>query len=130
MLLDDIASSLESAGLGTVGTNLFLGSRPATAPVKCTTLYEYNGAAAVRTSPGVAVENPRLQVRTRDEGYQAARAQAEAIYKLLDGIANQAIAGTKYFWIEAQAPPALLQIDQSGNAEVVINFAVQKEISA
>ena len=130
MLLDDLVTYIANAGLGTPGTDLFAGSRTVHAPVKCITLAEYNGTPPARTSAGIVSENPRVQVRIRDKEYPDARNTAEALYKLLDGVANTTIGTTRYQFIEALAPPALLGADESGNTEIVINLAIKKGLSA
>ena len=130
MLLDDLGKYLEDQEIGMIGKDIFLGALPSTAQADCVLLSEYAGAGAVRSSAGVAAELPRLQVVVRDAEYQEARETAEAIYQLLDGVANQDINGIRYYWIEALAPPSLLSsgnIDGGERFRIVTNFTIMKE---
>jgi hypothetical protein len=115
-----------------IGTNVFLGILPASAPDACILLTEYQGAGSIRTSGGVAIEQPRLQILIRDTDYQEARKTSEEIYRLLDGQMNETINGVRYQKIEAQAPPSILDrlgnVDQGERYRIVTNFAIMKEL--
>jgi len=130
MLLEDLGLYLEDNGIGIRGTNLFTGVLPAAAPGNCVLLSEYPGAGSLRTSAGVASEQPRVQVMVRNADYAAARELAEEIYTLLDGVANEDINEVRYHWIEALSPPSILgggNIDGSDRIRIVTNFMVMKE---
>ena len=131
MLLDDIGKYLQDQEVGTLGEDLFQGILPSSAPDRCILLTEYPGTGAIRTSGGVASEQPRLQVMVRDSDYQEARGTAEEIYVLLDGLMNETINGVRYQKIEALAPPSILDrlgnVDQGDRYRIVTNYAIMKE---
>lgn len=74
----DIALYLQSVGLGDFGSNLFVGSEPAT-PDEVTTIYDYPGDT---DDTDELDEQPRFQVRTRGS-YEAAYRQQSAIKEAL-----------------------------------------------
>lgn len=78
-LLDEVVSYLVSQGMGTFGTDLFIGFEPDT-PKNTVTLYPTGG------EPPKAVggkEFPTMQVRVRNEIYPNGYNKAEAIYGVL-----------------------------------------------
>lgn len=130
MLLDDIASYLQTGGYGTVGTNLFKGEVPAGAPDTCVCVWEYPGLGDILTSAGVAAEQPRVQVGVRySTGYEDARKRAESIRQYLD-LADTTINSCRYLWIHPLRPPVHLPPKDAHDLPwVVVNFEVLKELS-
>lgn len=125
-LLDDIASVLQAAGVGTPGVDLFLGMMP-DAPDRATAIYEYAGEPPEfdhdELSP--AIRRMRIQVMCRDPDYEAARTQADATFNALCAIANRAINGTRYLRIEPlQSTPFSLSRDQSNRVRIVCNYRI------
>jgi hypothetical protein len=106
-LLEDLGTYLQTEGLGTLGTDLFLGGLPVDAPNvttqdAVTALVESPGFPAqyVHTPLGVSVEQPVCQILVRGAPYDygGARDHAQDIYLALGKISNQTLSGTFYFW--------------------------------
>lgn len=135
MLLDDIADYLSSGGIGTVGTSIFKGVAPDT-PDACTVVYETGGMGTVHAmgnSAGQAVlEQPRVQVvcRASAEDYEAARLKAHSVFKLMDGLPERLINGTKYHWGQSVHSPHLLGRDESGRVLITCSFDIKKALTA
>jgi Bacteriophage minor capsid protein len=107
VVLDDLGAYLQAEGLGTLGTDLFLGTMPLDAPNvvtqdAVTSLEETPGFPAqyVHTPPGVSVEHPVIQILVRGAPYDyaGARSHAQDIFLALGKISNQTLSGTYYFW--------------------------------
>ena len=129
MLLDDICGYLAENEYGTEGEDLFKSDLPES-PDSAVAIFEYRGQAPIRTSGGIAAEQPRFQVEVRDSDYQAGRLKIEGIEQLLDGLANQTLNGTRYVWIAALDEPFLLRRDEQGRTVFACNFEVLKERTA
>lgn len=139
-LLQEIGSYLAAQGIGTLGTDLFLGVME-DQPDICTALYESGGQApirAMRGTPGQVVQRPRLQVvcRATQLNYLTARDQAGAIYRLLDGLGDTVMStstgssgGTRYLFIAAVAEPFLMGRDLTSRVLVAANYDVVKDPS-
>lgn len=91
---DDVAMFITSAGLGTLGTNLFIGPaallQPGAGPY--TTLIDTGGGAPAETHDGARYERISFQVLVRGASYAAARGRALAIWSALDGLRNVTVA--------------------------------------
>lgn len=127
MLLDDIASYLQTAGIGTVGTDIFKGEMPAE-PDNCIGLFEYGGGRPEH-APGAPLDRPGLQARVRNLSYPVARQKCQDIQNVLHGIHEQAINGTYYILILANQSPEPLGRDANDRMEFVQNFSVIYERS-
>lgn len=132
MLLDDLATHLQAAGLGTIGTTLFKG----TLPMDPTPLASLDAIVALIETPGFPpvrshdqppslYEQPVVQVLSRGvpHGYVGARQKAQAAWEALDGVSNQTLGTGFYLWIVAQRSPAWLRTDDLHRP--VIEFAVR-----
>lgn len=125
MLLDDIATYLQTNGVGTVGTDIFLGQLPAS-PDNCVALFEYAGFPPDLIWSG---ERPGLQARIRNKSYSAGRTKAEQVVQKLHGLAESTLSGTRYLLVRAEQSPESLGRDANGRNEWVVNFAIIKERS-
>lgn len=123
MLLDDIASHLQSQGIGTVGTNIFKGLLP-DQPDNCIALFEYAGSPPDLHWEG---EYPGLQVRVRNKSYSAGREKIGSVVSKLHGLCEQTINSTRYLLLKANQSPGGLGRDANGRNEWVVNFTVIKE---
>lgn len=132
MLLDEIGNFLQTNGIGTVNTNIFLSEMP-DQPDSCVALYEYQGFPPGfvfgKTIP--IYEEPKFQVVVRDVSYAAARLKANNIYKLLVGMGDQVLSGTRYLGIQALESPFADPggRDAANRAKVLCNYEAQKEVS-
>jgi hypothetical protein len=122
MLLDDIATYLQSQGVGAVGTDLFNGSLP-DEPDNCVALFEYAGSPPDLHWNG---EYPGLQVRVRNTSYPAARAKIETVITKLHGLTETMLSDTRYLLIRANQSPESLGQDASNRVELVVNFSIIK----
>jgi hypothetical protein len=129
MLLDELGSLLASAGLGTIGTDLFLAHEPPD-PDALIALHEYGGTAPLHAqgTDAPALEMPRVQVVTRGarDDYTGARERAERAYRALGGISNRTIQGTWYVRVRALQSPFSLGPDANGRHRIAFNVEVTK----
>lgn len=136
MFLDEIASRLVAAGVGVLGTTLFMSSA-AKLPVgngPYITLTETGGIGTgkrnrVHNEPGIHVQTPSAQIAVRAMSYVEARTKAKAAYAALDGTWNTVIAGVTYQQITARQEPTDLGLDEAGRVVVVFNIDAVKQPS-
>ncbi len=132
-LLDDLGAWLAAQGVGTVGTDLYLGGWQDD-PDAQVAVFEYGGPGPVdsfsdaATSPAPAVARPRVQVvaRAAREDYQAARTKVAAARTALLKIANATVNGVYYERVEAIDEPFLLGRDEKQRPLLAANFQVWK----
>jgi|GEM_PF-956819 len=140
MLLDEVGAYLQAEGLGTLGTDLFLGMLPVDAPNgsppgEVTALYETPGFPAqyVHSTVGADWEQPVLQIVVRGEPYDyaPARLQAERIWVALSQIRNQVLSGTFYLWCQPlQSVSPVIGPDDYGRPRMSAQFRIGKALSA
>lgn len=80
--IDDLAADMQARGLGTVGTNLFIGQIPeknadGTPLLNALLLIPYGGAPSDNIH---AAAHPRVQVTARNTSYAAASTKIHAVY--------------------------------------------------
>lgn len=131
--LDEIAAKLVTASVGTIGSNIFLGSK-AIIPVgngPYLSLVETGGSAPTRIQNVAAAhtQRPTAQVSVRAKSYQAARTMLQAAYAALDGTFNTTLSGTFYQSITARQEPTDVGLDDAGRAMIVFNIEVEKQPS-
>jgi hypothetical protein len=131
-VLDQIATFLATAGLGTVGADLFKGKLP-NDPNACGALYEYGGLPPEGQFGATSFkhESPSVQVVFRGEphDYEGPRAKAETAYRALTAVETQSLSGTFYNWIHALQSPFFLQRDDAERVVIACNFLCEKEPS-
>lgn len=134
MLLPDIGDYLSSGGVGTLGTDLFLGQLPPM-PDAAVCVYETGGVAPIYSMGNVAgravVERPRVQVVVRGAQYEyeSARAIAQKAWLLIDKLPTRTVNATRYLWGSCVQSPFLMQVDEQGRPWVAFNADVMKEMS-
>lgn len=122
MLLDEIASRLDSqlAEL-TEGTNLFKGRLPDT-PDTCVAVFEYQGRRPEHLlGNDNAWRYPRFQVLVRAPSYATARSLAESCY-LACTFTDVTISSVRYMRCEPLADPFALPRDANERAIIACNF--------
>jgi len=128
-MLDDLGTYLEAqVGSLTLGTNLFLGRMP-DSPDVCVTLYEYGGGAPTNVMGGdnmPPIEEPRVQVLTRADGYTATRTLAGECWTAIEAILNESLSGTLYHRVSANQSPFPLERDSQDRVLFAQNFRVLK----
>lgn len=122
-MLSDIGNYLQAQGIGTLGTNIFLGLIP-DEPDNCVALFEYAGSPPDLHWNG---EYPGLQVRVRNKSYAAARTKIGEVAKKLHGLHEQMLSGTRYLLIKARGSPEVLKRDNNNRVELFVNFEIIKE---
>jgi hypothetical protein len=122
-MLSDIGNYLQAQGIGTLGTNIFLGMIP-DEPDNCIALFEYAGSPPDLHWNG---EYPGLQVRVRNKSYAAARTKIGEVMEKLHGLHEQTLSGTRYLLIKARGSPEVLKRDNNNRVELFVNFEIIKE---
>ena len=132
MLLVELGTFLQTAGDGTLGTDLFLGPLPDT-PDVCTALYEYGGFAPegdIGAGGAIRYEFPRVQVAVRHTSYATGRAKIDTVCDRLCGISNETLSGVYYVGAWPVQSPYLLDEDENGRWIFAVNFDVHKKPSS
>lgn len=125
-LLDDVGTYLQTNGVGTIGTTLFLSYMPE-APDLCVAVYEFVGLQPMQTMSGAADvknERPRLQIAARGapQDYVAARAKVQTCYGLLCNLVDSVLGTTRYISFVPIDSPAPIGRDDSQRPTIVCNF--------
>ena len=123
MMLNEIGTYLQSQGTGTLGADLFLGLMP-DQPDNCIALFEYAGSPPDLHWNG---EYPGLQVRVRNKSYAAGRTKIEQIARVLHGLHETVLGGTRYLLVKARGSPEVLKRDANNRVELFVNFEIIKE---
>lgn len=131
-LLTEIGSLLVANNVGVLGTDLFLG-RMLDKPDIQTVVYEGAGSSPLEVmGPSLPPnEHPRIQVvcRGQPEDYVGPRTKLDAVWRVLAGVLDVVIDGTRYLRIEPVGSPFVLNRDESQRVLVSANFDVTKELS-
>ncbi len=127
-MLEEVGNFLQGQGIGTQGTDIFLGDVPQDAPEAAVAIFETSGLASqyVHGINGPAWNMPSFQVFTRAATYSAARSKAETIFKALSKITNQALDGILYMSIRPVQSPFSLGRDENHRPQIVCNYQVTK----
>lgn len=126
----DIASMLEayneSSGFSLVfGTDLFIGQQPSK-PDCCVTIFDTPGFAPALALKNQGYQYPSIQILVRDINYIAGWDLINEIMTALHGRNHETWGGTLYTVIQCSSGPALLEYDDDGRANFIINFNVQR----
>jgi hypothetical protein len=109
-LLTDIAAYLVTNSIGTT-SNIFTSvSEFPDSPDLAFMLFDYRGGASDHTHSGERIVHTSVQVVTRgvagtSTGHSAAKAKADAIDALLDGLSNTTVGSYYILLCTAQSPP-------------------------
>lgn len=114
----------------TLGTNLYLNYMP-DEPVTSAVIIEYPGAPPTDVfGRKPAIELPRFQLVCRSSGDGSgptiSRANIDAAFTTLHGVANQSLSGSTYLSISAIQSPFLLDRDPRGRVEFACNFEAMR----
>jgi len=131
--LDEIAAKLAAAGVGTVGGNIFLGSR-AVVPDgdgPYITLLETGGSSPTRIQNQTAAntQRPTAQIVVRAKSYATARSKSKEAYLALDGLFNTILSGTYYQSVTARQEPTDIGLDDLQRPRIVFNIDAEKSPS-
>lgn len=101
-LLDALGSHLQTQGVGTLATDIFLSIMPDN-PDLCVLITEDSGLGPTQSfgASVYAVQRPRIRVfcRAARNDYPAARAKAVAVRTALGAIRNQTISGVDFLTV-------------------------------
>lgn len=122
----DLASYLQTHSIGTVGTDIFIETMPAS-PDDCVSIFQYEGRPPDLVWNG---EYPGVQVRVRGapSHHDEAFAKAHNILKHLHLLVNQTINSHVYHLVEANGSVWSAGRDVKGRWLYTINFSVVKEM--
>ncbi len=117
-LAEDVATYLQTLGIGTVGTNIFAGNMPSS-PVRCIGVYANGGSGALDNAPCLL---PTIQLLVRDEYANRISVAnlTDYVFSLLDGKWN--ILNRFQGRLTALAPPGANYRDDAGNWMFPLNF--------
>jgi hypothetical protein len=126
-ILDGIGSVLQSAGVGTLGTNLFLSRQPES-PDACVTVIE-SGAGVNLYTHGIVgnaltMTNIQVTARAAREDYQAARTKITAVIAALEAVAETTADGVRLLRVESLGRPIPMGYDGNDRPEIAMNFTV------
>lgn len=131
--LDEIAAKLVAAGVGTLGTDIFLSSR-AKIPDgdgPYLSIKETGGTGAKRTQTS-GVSRPTAQIMATADTYPVARAKLKLAWDALggeNGLTNVTLSGTVYLSVMARQEPTDIGLDARSRAMVGFNFDAEKKAS-
>lgn len=124
-ILESIGDYLVTNSLGTLGTNLFLGTLPES-PDVCTAVYENSGTPPAFTmgTGGIAIDYPMLQVicRAGKDDYPTARDAVEVIRNLLASVTDVTISNVHILRIEPMGSVNPLGVDPKQRPLLSVNF--------
>lgn len=119
--LDDIADYLEDNGLGTVGTNIFVGKMPQDS--NCIALLQTNGSPPPVDLPE---KTPSFQVLIRDPAISTGVVRLMAVRNLLHIIIESTIGTTSFMNIFAMSDGGHIgEEPETGSQLFSINFNVK-----
>ena len=126
-ILDAIGSVLQTAGVGTLGTNLFLSRSPDT-PDACVTIYESGTGYPIYThgTTGAALSVTNVQVMSRGarEDYETARTKITTVTTALEAVKETTASGIRLLRIEQLGRPVPLGYDDSDRPTIAMTYSV------
>lgn len=134
-LLDDIAIALQTAGVGTISTNIFKSSKAIipTGDGPYLSLRETGGMTPARTQNETGTERPTAQLLAIAKNYVAARTMLAAAFTALggvNGLHNVTLSGTFYLSIVPRQSITDLGLEEgTARSRCVFNIEVEKQPS-
>jgi len=124
MLIDEIATYLQTGGVGTIGTNIFIGFQPPDSEARnCITIKPTGGLAPDVDLIGIT--NPTVQILGRGATISEAMALSQAAYNILHGLANTDIGDNYIMFCEALQEPTAIGQDDNNNFEISCNYLLK-----
>jgi hypothetical protein len=118
-----IASILESEGVGTLGTDIFVGTMPES-PDKCLATYDSGGSPP---EPNLIHRpNVMIHVRGNKQGYESASDLVFTTYTTLHNLGNFRYNDWWYLLVWAASDPIWLGMDENNRPVFSINFNVKR----
>lgn len=126
-LLDALGTKLQTAGVGTLGQNLFLAQMQDT-PDVAVCLYENQGFEPLQTFGASVTSGDRPRVRVICRGgrndYPAARTKAEAVRACLGAIRNESLSGLSIACVIDSTGLYPMGYDKDERPAIAIDFTV------
>ena len=127
-ILDAMGTVLQSAGVGTLGSTIFLSRSPST-PDACVTLYETGAGYPVYTQgsgvgPSLTVANIQAVARSGREDYEAARTKISAVCSAFEAIAHSTVSSIQLLRVQQSGTPTPLGLDDNDRPRIAITFTV------
>lgn len=119
----DIKDVIVYEGLGTFGTDIFIGKMP-DSPHNAICLYDSSSGAP---SPKFIIDQPAVQVRVRNSSYSDGWAKIKAVCDVLNGRGTEIINDTLYSGFWAMNDPQFLQYDEQDRAIFVLTLKIIRE---
>lgn len=120
-LIDDIATHLQTEGVGTVGTDIFKAYMPPS-PASIMAVLDTGG-----TKPDIYVptKHPTFQVFIRNATYSAGKTILDSVRTALHQVQNETIGSTYFYYIHAISEGGHLGRNEAGFDEFSINFTAR-----
>lgn len=120
----ELGKYLETAGVGTVAIDLFIGKvPPAPDNIVAITTNQYRGN---RPSPDIPIiQVPRVQLLVRNKSFDVAAEKLDTIRTLLQGIVNVRLPHWRILGIAADQEGGPLGQDEQGRQEFAISFIIR-----
>lgn len=130
MLLPELGAFLSTQGIGTLGTDIFLGTLPAE-PDNCVALRDYGGLAPEHDlgTDHLRYEFPRVQVLVRNTDYVTGHMKAFDIVGDFEAIQDSTLSGVRYRCVDSLQSPFCLKQDENRRWVFACNYQVAKAIS-
>lgn len=123
--IEDLGTYLQTAGIGTLATDIFYQNFSKTVP-NCIALLTAPGLQEKYTLRRTCVlSRPELDVRVRNVDDTVAEQKATAIHNLLNVVAGEVIGTTSFKKISAMNDPYLLEIDENDRFVYAVNFQLE-----
>jgi hypothetical protein len=116
--LDDLTTYLQTAGVGTVGTDLFQGFMPGT-PNNAVCVIATGGP---QPNPDIPLRSPTFQVLIRSSVYATGETKLALVRATLHQLANTQMGSTYFYYILAISEGGYIGRDTAGLDEFSINF--------
>lgn len=126
-ILDALATYLQTQGLGTVATNIFLSRMPEN-PAVCITLYESQGVGPTHVfGPSAkAIDHQRIKCMTRgvSHDYTGTRTLCNNVRETLGAVRNTTLSGVQILSILPTSELYPIERDHDERPRIVCDFTV------
>ena len=121
----DIKDMLVSDGIGTFGTDIFIGREP-DEPNNCITIYDTGGG---EPNAKWREDNPTIQIRVRNSSYESGYDKIIGVRDKLLGRPPETVNTTDYIGIWASSDIIPMERDNQERSIFVTNFRIIREPS-
>lgn len=119
-LLEEIATYLQTNGIGTLASDLFFSYLPADV-CPCVAVIDTGGMPPDIDLP---TKEPTFQIFIRSTSYELGKAKLDAIRALLHQKRGGTLTTTYYYYIYALAEGGHIGVNEAGQDEFSINFKI------